>query len=124
MQRFQNFTKEQTVRLHRELWHKVAEILERNKHIRNDAFELKYQAFKELYNMEEYPLLGCWCCEYTYQRYPNKSRCEKVCPIKWSGEYCDEDGEYEHFKDLLMLGFNEKAIEMAKKIAELPEREE
>lgn len=125
MERFQNLTKERAVELHRELWRKIAEILERDDDFKDNDYALKYQALKELYGMtDERPASGCWCCEYTEQRYPEEYGCEKVCPIKWSGYNCDRGGEYEQFKSALWLSNNKDAAKIAREIAELPERKD
>lgn len=118
--------KQKVVHNHRLLWNKVAEILETDKTaIKLDADMLKVRAFREIWGYEEpYPRLGCFCCEYTHT---NGSSC-KSCPVIWGGELdirCfDDEGEFHNWCNAFEKDKDsELSAEIARKIAELPERE-
>lgn len=116
-------TKEEAVRRHRELWHKIAEMQEAS-----DKPINKRQALLEL-GCFEFPINYCWCCEYV-QQFPNAG-C-KVCPIHWpvmtipkSPMDCDSiclKSIYSKWVSCIMQSdhASEGAI-YAKMIAELPE---
>lgn len=121
MERMQNLTKEKAVQLHRELWHKIAEILERNNEGHKHIEELKEKALRELgYTTCSVPFNMCWCCEYTELQMLD---CDK-CPVEWGDNYCSaNNGEYYLFQ-IALNGSDKEAATIARKIAELPEREE
>lgn len=120
MEEMKNLTKERTVQLYRELWYKIAEILERDDQKEHYAESIKEKALCELgYTGNNIPFNRCWCCEYTELKMLD---CNE-CPIKWSDRYCSaNNGEYYLFQIDLHISNKEAAI-IARKIAELPERE-
>ena len=81
----------------------------------------------EFLNEEEQELLfECYCCHYA------KGNCH-VCPVVWNGEdesndvMCDNynaivAGEYAEFKEFIYGRDYPAAAQMARKIANLPER--
>lgn len=120
-------TKEEAVRRHRELWNKIAELCTGEFR----AYEIKYVALEALGYDDpiEFPESMCWACEYaTYNAIhlhrTNKGTC-CFCPIKWKTELChDIGGEYDMWTRYIWDGNYEKAAEMARVIANLPENKE
>jgi hypothetical protein len=102
---------------HRMLWNKIAELIEIGVHF-NTISPYKDKAFEEL-GIEKYeqPRNMCWCCEVT--------DCEH-CLVVWennpNSKCTSNTGEY--YKLLFALRHKEweRAIEIAKEIANLPER--
>lgn len=121
MERSQNLTKEKAVQLHRELWYKIAEILESDSREYNNTESIKEKALRELgYATRTIPFNRCWCCEYAELQMLD---CDE-CPVEWSDVYCSaNNGEYRLFQLALHINNKDAAI-IARKIAELPEREE
>ena len=119
--------KEEAIRRHRELWNKIAELCTG----KFSVYEIKYVAFEALGydDPDEFPDSMCWACEYaTYNAIrlhgTNKGIC-CFCPIKWKTEVCyDKGGEYDMWGRYMRDGNYEKAAEMARVIANLPEKKE
>lgn len=119
-------TKEEAVRRHRELWNKVAEIIERDglEEYEYECDNIKSAALKELGYNPKYVKDLCWCCEFI--KYENNLSC-KMCPIQWSSEECNaycSEAEFGDFWDEVENRDEELAYEFAKIIANLPERED
>lgn len=119
-------TKEEAVRRHRELWNKIAELCTGEFR----AYEIKYVALEALGYDDpiKFPDSMCWACEYAiynaiYLHRTNEGKC-CFCPLKWKTELChDEGGEYDMWRRYMWGGNYEKAAEMARVIANLPEKE-
>lgn len=121
-------SKKEAVKKHRELWNKVAELINTkglkpymNRYHIVSAEKIKEDALRELgYRDYEFPYNSCWCCEYDKQ-FGNYC-CS--CPIQWRYGDCDGFGsEFHEFqnacnsmRDIL------DAAEIARIIANLPER--
>lgn len=125
-------TKEEAVRRHRELWNKISELCTGELctgEVR--AYEIKYVALEALGYDDpiEFPDSMCWACEYAinnaiYLHRTNEGIC-CFCPIKWKTELChDEGGEYDMWTRYIEDGNYEKAAEIARVIANLPEKED
>lgn len=115
-------TKEEAIANHRKMWRWIAD----------ETLKQKYKVWKWDYFLThgikglDMPFHQCYCCEYTIDKdYVDCSR----CPIDWGGEFgtCKHRDIVNDNKGLYVLWCDElddylKAAEMAKQIAELPER--
>ncbi len=114
-------TKEQAIANNRKMWRWIAEETLKQERKVEELEYFKAHGIRGL-NM---PFGECYCCEYAFDKgYIDCSR----CPIDWGGKYsrctnrdfCGDD------KGLYSLWRDEedyiKAAELAKQIAELPER--
>ena len=108
-------TKEQAVKEHRKMWNWIADktLERRGKVTKEDYFREEYQNKICICN-------DCWCCEY------DKQNCEE-CPIQGdraNKTYCRNLSSpyYELFKT--ENDDYEMAAELARKIANLPERKD
>lgn len=123
----EKLSKEEAVRRHRELWNKIAELCTG----KFRDYEIKHVALEALgyVNPIEFPDKMCWACEYAinnaiYLHRTNEDVCCS-CPIKWETASCyDKGGEYDMWTRYMRDGNYEKAAEMAKVIANLPEKED
>lgn len=123
-------TREIAVEKHRELWRKIAEILEEKANEDPTECDGKKLGLSEVKKMAMLRLTGikqikdgCYCCEYDDQFYPADG-CTH-CPLVWGGDTelpCYE-AEYEYFKNTLYREAFKRASETALEIANLPERE-
>lgn len=110
-------TKEEAVKLHREMWNWIAnEIYQRKKVC--EIWDLKHEYLK--YNNYSNIRSHCFCCEYVAQS--EKAECSKLCPFNWARHrnfvYC-VDGYYlkcENASDWI------SQYKLAIKIANLPVR--
>lgn len=124
----EKLSKEEAVRRHRELWNKIAELCCTGKF---RVYNIKYAAFEALGydDPNEFPDGMCWACEYAinnviYLHRTNGAACCS-CPIKWKTEACyNKGGEYDMWDRYMWDGNYEKAAEMARVIANLPEKED
>lgn len=112
-------TKDEAIANHRKMWNWIAdETLKRRYKV------WKWDYFKAL-KITDMPRNWCYCCEYGL----GDDNCPD-CPIEWGGEYgtCESKDNEEDRKGLFSLWLLEPdyltAAELAKKIAELPERKE
>ena len=116
-------TKEEAVRLHRELWNKIAELIKENGIEKYDynIDKIKKSALEELgydpKNIYEY----CWCCEYNNEH--GGYRCKR-CPVEWDNIICSESEFGEFWYAVEDEESEELAYNIAIKIANLPERED
>lgn len=120
-------TKEEAVRRHRELWNEIAELCTGG----FSVSEIKSMALNALgyHDYRDYPTNKCWACEYAIYNAIHLHRTNKgiccFCPIKWKTELChDEGGEYDMWSRYILDGNYEKVSEMARVIANLPEKED
>ena len=117
-------TREEALAGHRRLWNEIADMIERGKEYcfgstyKKDALQ-KIGEEQELHS-------DCYCCEYA------GGYCES-CPVVWNSEDESEDvmcddynatgiGEYAEFRDFIYERNYPAAAQMARKIANLPER--
>lgn len=122
-------TKEEAVKRHRELWNKIAELCTGG--FGFGVFEIKGMALNALgyHDAFYYPASRCWACEYAIYNAIHLHRTNKgiccFCPIKWKTELCHDKGvEYDMWRRYIQDGNYEKAAEMARVIANLPEKED
>ena len=108
-------TREEAIRLHRELWTWLADNPEENK--------VNWPGWAQYGEARA----DCFCCEYANQIDPDVSSCSD-CPIEWpnsnecSLEPCNVSGGL-YRKWLESAGSSKLASSLALQIANLPERE-
>lgn len=122
-----NLTKKGAVRLHRLLWNKIAKLLEEGITF-PEAGSAKEHAMNILrqegfVDPEEIIQANCFCCHYVLTNFEKVYSCRPVCPIIWKKKGCRlYGGEYGQFNNFILEENFELASELAKKIADLPER--
>lgn len=112
-------SKKEAIRRHRLMWNWIAdETLRRNKLVgKEEAF--KHFGWKPVNAM-------CWCCEYDMTH--KKSYCANNCIVQWPGISCiieSKSGsvyEFGIFREWMCEKDPKKSAEIARKIANLPER--
>ena len=114
-------TKSEAIANHRKMWNWIAD----------ETLKRKGRVAKSVYfeahgvRVLDIPLSRCYCCEYVNNR--NCADCSD-CPIDWGGKYgsCTDINILNNEKGLFSLWCDEsdyiKSAELAKRIAELPER--
>ena len=108
-------SKGRTIREHRKLWNWIADetLKQRRRVMKEEYFEV---------HKEEYPIIPheeCWCCEYS-----REDDCSD-CPIDWGKDKDKFIGcTHSLYRDWVTCCTNEyiKASQIARQIAELPER--
>lgn len=124
-------TRKQVMKRHRELWNKVAELLERSDNENpNQSFGITYykrKALEELgYKWTKMPKNYCWLCEYDgLPKFKNVPMCANCLVGDWGSgaEQCCNDGSlYEAISFHISQREYKQASEVARKIANLPER--
>lgn len=127
-------TKEEAIIKHRRLWNEVADMLDRGE-IYDHADILKRRALNNI-GEENDIYNNCYCCEYA------KNDCRK-CPVIWNNERYDDymceagyddifddlydvkdKSEWANFLILIKQKDYDTAAEIAREIANLPERSE
>lgn len=109
-----NLSKEEAIRNHRDMWNWIA----------NETLKRKRTIFKEDYfvainiDYDDIPENYCYCCEYAYSYNP----CYNTCPIHWSGDKSCINASSEYFLWVQEENYI-KSAELARQIANLPERE-
>lgn len=113
-------TKREAVEKHRILWNTIAKMID-------DGVEYDVTT---LYKMDAIIIMGdigiksdCYCCEYAKCKNPPWDVNCKKCPIVWKYEHC-LDGEYGDFRQAVFHRDYPLAAEIAREIANLPERED
>ena len=140
-----NFTKQEAVRHHRDMWNWIADELEKHENTYETIWELK-EKFIDINFLPEI-LNDCFCCQYVdshyYGKWGSPGAC-KICPLIWGNEefvgdtcFCeglsledDETIDYEKtrglYGKLIDVLIDEKDFEkgarLARKIANLPEK--
>ncbi len=110
-------TKSEAIANHRKMWNWIAEETLKQKR------KVEKSEYFKAHGITDIPLIECYCCEYA------KNNCLN-CPIDWGGEFgaCMSRDTADDRKGLYWLWLLEPdyltAAELAKKIAELPERKE
>lgn len=123
-------TRKQVMKRHRELWNKVAELLEESHELsegHSSIVSYKRDALVQLgYEECEMPKECCWLCEYDFSpKFKNVPKCENCLIGDWGNgaEHCCRDGSlYQAVITRIKLGEYKKASELARQIANLPER--
>lgn len=113
-------TRKSAIKWHREMWNYIADVIENSRMVQNIG-ELKRE-FLRKYGFQRRVQANCFLCEYT------KMHCDE-CPLKWGeqeGSGCIRVGGK---NDGLFFKIGEckswqKQAELARKIANLPEKEE
>lgn len=128
----QNLTREQAITKHRQMWNWIADkTLIRKRRI------TKQEYFNEnLGENEEQPLVNCYACQYSAEQSGIISFSDNICqfcPIDWNSNahclmclYSDDslsDNVFTLWQNTI-IGNWENAAELARQIAELPERME
>ena len=118
-------TKEQAIAEHRKMWRWIAEETEKRQEI---VYEEDYL---EDYFPDKIISCDCFCCEYDKQKQGKNCR---SCPIDW-GSKCDwfmclrketkddNEGLFYLWENAADTDAWKKAAELARQIAELPEKE-
>lgn len=144
-----NLTKEQAIKLHRDMWLWIAKQIARNKKPM-EIGDLK-QSYIRCYTDFTLVAYDCFACDYAYQEkeeeygYENyHCRCE-FCPLEW-GTCGDEEGNYMCMENMIDYeqsyglyakckdiwnsfgigsekGLYKRQVKLAYKIAMLPEKE-
>lgn len=110
-------TKQQAIEEHRKMWNWIAD----------NTLELGVKVPKSLYfKANLYPAFDipknlCFCCEYAYEVEYEGLSCH-ICPIQWENDFCLCCGSA-FFKWSNEMNYK-KAAKLARKIANLPERED
>ena len=113
-------TKSEAIENHRKMWNWIAEETLRQKCI------VEKEEYFEAHGITDIPRYKCYCCEYDYSE---AGFCCSNCPIEWGGIF-NSCNDRDKFGDngLYALWYKTtdyiKAAELAKQIAELPERKE
>lgn len=123
-------TRKKAIENHRVMWNKVAELLEES-HKKGEGYlgipMYKQQALKELgYDYDNMPNSYCWCCEYdSLPKFKNAYKCDN-CPLTWgdAGCCCDSHSIYSILIRRVKDGVYDEAAELARQVANLPERTE
>ncbi len=110
-------TKSEAIENHRKMWNWIADETLKQKCV------VDKQDYFETHEMTDIPFSYCYCCEYACRECSH-------CPIDWGGEFggCVSRDNIDDERGLYILWCKEpdyiKAAELAKQIAELPERKE
>lgn len=115
-------TREEALSGHRKLWNEISDMIESGVRFFT-AENYKEEALFRIGEETNWMKANCYCCHYA------QGICH-VCPVVWNGEdesedfMCDETGigEYAEFKEILYERNYPAAAEVARKIANLPER--
>ena len=122
-------TRQEAIEKHRIMWNRIAEILELEPKETDEIEFLKPFVIRELwgYNIS-YPNMGCFCCEYVSGMEEGCSH----CPLEWGTVSCvsseselySESALYSRIASELHDNNFESAAEIAREIANLPERQQ
>ncbi len=126
-----NLTREQAIVEHRKMWRWISrETLKRKKQVTKKIY------FEEKHiPVAERPFAGCYACEYdgTFEFNYGETQCQN-CPLEWGGNadhvmclHTDNppQGQLQNLFGRWLAASNWKeAAELARQIAELPERKE
>ncbi len=113
-------TKQDAIAAHRKMWRWIADETERRKIAVGKAMYFDAMGIPR----NERPLVYCYCCQYAGY---NKNICCISCPIKWPTGRCNNGGGL-YLKWTCVLDHEcynwRKAADIARQIADLPERED
>ncbi len=112
-------TKQEAIAAHRKMWRWIADETERRECVVIKTDYLDAMGIPE----KDVPHAGCYCCDYGL-RSGGVGNCCASCPIKWPGGCCVGDGLYGQWANTYEHNNWIAAAEIARRIAELPERED
>lgn len=126
-------TKEEAIRDHRKMWNWIAIMLKSERYKAFDYTGCGFgygttvvflkQAYLNMIGLKGEVYCDCFCCEYAIHQDNQSCDCES-CPVVWQNGECN-NSEYKQFTRLPYTPENlPKAVELALKIATLPEKEE
>ena len=116
-------TKQEAIEGHRKMWSWIVEQIAKQGFVVNIS-ELKEKwCEKNGYVLEN----GCFACEYVHENRNDFRGCANWCPLMWGKSANDGcmiiDNHYDGlYHQILFCGDYEEGINIARKIAELPER--
>lgn len=127
-------TKKEAIENHRKMWNWIAVMLKsgRYKAFKYTEHGNKYgatisylkRAYLSMIGLKGKIFCDCFCCEYDLYQYPKGNWNCSNCPLVWRNGHC-EDGEYNELSRIPYTPENlPKAVELARRIANLPERED
>lgn len=111
-------SKKEAIRRHRLMWNWIAD-----ETIRGGRLVDKREAFEHFGWDSNNVTLQCWCCEY---KYTHPGHCANNCILVWPGAGCVVGSATETalFSAWCTTKNPEKSAALARRIAELPERED
>lgn len=112
-------TKREAIIRHKNKWNWIAdETLKRGRKVEiKEYFDTFYGPFDRI------PHNNSYCCDYAYWKANNNESICNVCPIEWKGETCPRPNSLRRkYRDCASYDYL-LAAQIAKEIAELPERE-
>lgn len=118
-------TKQEAIEGHRKMWRWIAEQIEKQGVVGN-IFELKEKwCEKNGYVLER----DCFCCEYVNENRNDSRRCDDWCPLMWGKSANDgcmiiDNHHGGLYHQILFCEDYEEGVILARKIAELPEKQE
>jgi hypothetical protein len=124
-------TKQEAIENHRKMWNWIADELEKGNGPKYyNVINIKTEYFiKHNIKPENTPKSYCYCCEYAKSIKPSLDCGD--CPLKWPNtddSNCLQqflaDGLYIKIRRLFIKKGYKKAAKLARKIANLPERED
>lgn len=126
-------TKKEAIENHRKMWNWIAVMLKSERYKAFDYMEhgKKYgtaivflkRAYINMIGLKEEILCDCFCCEY-FPHHDNQSYDNEPCLVVWQNGNCN-NSEYGQLCELPYTSENlPKAVELALKIANLPERDD
>lgn len=128
-----NLTKKEAIESHRKMWNWIAVMLKSERYKAFDytehgkrygtAIVFLKRVYINMIGLKGEILCDCFCCEYGCHQDNQSCACEP-CPIIWQNGKCI-NSEYEQLTSLPYAPENlPMAVELALKIANLPEKEE
>ena len=110
-------TREEAIANHRKMWRWIADETERRK------CEVDKSAYFNAMGItgKDIPWAQCYCCEYVNDKCKDTYDCA-LCPIEWPGGSCCQGGL--SYQWLHAYGNWRESAALARRIAELPERDE
>lgn len=113
-------TREEALAGHRRLWNEIADMIECG--VKYEfAFTYKKEAFSRI-GEKRFLENDCYLCEYVCKN-EDIMICKRNCPVLWEEQGCSsENSEYRLFYFAIHNYDYPAAAEMARKIANLPER--
>ena len=110
-------TREEAIANHRKMWRWIADQTERRQRVVDKSNYFIAMGIPG----KDWPSANCYCCEY--DRDNGKYDCA-LCPIEWpTGSCCQGEGGLYH-QWLYAYGNWRESAALARRIAELPERDE
>lgn len=110
-------TKAEAIAAHRKMWRWIADETARRKCVVDKSDYFEAMGIPE----EDRPSARCYCCEYDKDNGDNNCA---LCPIEWPTGHCCGGGLYSRWTDTFDYCDWITAAEIARRIAELPEKED